>query len=334
VRVLVLAFAVLVVAVAAAGGGREASCPHDSSLGSVSFVRAGHTHRVSLTTCADRITGRARPAAATSIRTPDGRLVARVRATGSGRSAKQTIWVTDLRTHRSHPVAAETEYYKQIGPGDTPGPIELLRWSPDGRWIVFTVDPGGSGSIAADGLVLRVVSAAGGRVWKLGVALPDSDYLAPCGGGLVFTGGADRVATHAKRLLVARPPLWRPRPLWDDPSRSFGSVTCRPGGRSIAVLSQRASNNASFFATRWQLWRVSLDGKHTLLDAPPPGFADESPQWSRDGRSLLFVREHNGYGQLMLRRDGNTIGPFANLGYSLGFYGHHAWRFEWSVGAP
>jgi hypothetical protein len=178
------------------------------------------------------------------------------------------------------------------------------------------------------------VSAAGGHVSKLGVALPNPDYLAPCGDGLVFSGGADRVAIHAKRLLIARPPLWRPRPLWNDRSRSFGSVTCSPDGRSVAVLSQRSSNNAYFFATRWQLWRVSLVGKHTLLDAPAPAFADESPQWSRDGRSLLFVRERNGYGQLMLRHAGHTIGPFANLGYSLGFYGHHAWQITWSAGAP
>jgi hypothetical protein len=333
VRVLVLAFAVLVVAVPAAGGRQQTTCPHDSSLGSVEFTRAGRTQVVSLTTCADRVAGRAAPVAATPVRTPNGRFVVRVRSTGAGRSAKQTIWVKDAMTGRSHPVFSETEYYKQIGPGETPGPIVLLRISNDGRWIFFTIDPGGSGSIAADGLDLRVVSATGGRVSKLGVALPAADYLAPCGGGLVFAGGGDRVAIHAKRLLVARPPLWRPRPLWDDRTLSFGSLACAPDGRSVAVLSQRSSNNAYFFATRWRLWRVSLDGTHTLLDAPPPGSADESPQWSRDGRSLLFVRERNGYGQLMLRHAGQTIGPFANLGYSLGFYGHHVWRVEWSAGA-
>src|SRR5262249_33121688 len=58
-------------------------------------------------------------------------------------------------------------------------------------------------------------------------------------------------------------------------------------------------------------------------------FADESPTWSPDGRSLLFVRERNGYGRLMLLRDGALLGPFANLGYSRGFYGHHDWGLAW-----
>jgi hypothetical protein len=334
VRVLALAFAALAIAAPAGGGRRQPACPRDTSLGSVRFVRAGRTHIVSLATCADRIVGRAVSIPQPLLRSGDARFVAQVRSTGSGRRAKQTIWVTDERTQRSHAVASETEYYKQIGPGDTPGPIELLRFSTDDHWIFFTVDPGGSGSIAADGLVLRVVSAKGGHVSKLGVALPYADYVAGCGGAAVFAGGSDRVAIHAKRLLVARPPLWRPRPLWSDPGRSFGSLACSPDGRSVAVLSQRSSVDARFFATRWQLWQVSLDGSHSLLDKPSPGFADESPQWSLDGRSLLFVRERSGYGQLMLRRAGHVIGPFASLGYSLGFYGHHEWGLRWSAGAP
>jgi hypothetical protein len=83
-------------------------------------------------------------------------------ATGRGKTAKQTIWVTDTATGQRRPVFSETEYYKVIGRGETPGPIVLLRFSADDRWVFFTIDPGSSASIAADGLVLRVVSATGG----------------------------------------------------------------------------------------------------------------------------------------------------------------------------
>jgi dipeptidyl aminopeptidase/acylaminoacyl peptidase len=272
-------------------------------------------------------------AAGQPLLSPDGRLAATVRASGAGRSAKQTIWITDLRTHARRAVFSETEYYKQIGPGDTPGPIVLLRVSGDNRWIFFTIDPGGSGSIAADGLVLRVVSTTGGPVHKLGIALRYPDYLAWCGGRLVYVAGGDRVAIHAKRLLVAAPPNWRPAPLWNDRSRSFATPACRPGGKSVAVLTQRSSVNAYFFATRWQLWSVGLDGTRRRLDAPPPGWADESPRWSQDGRSLLFVRERKGYGRLMLLRDGRVFGPIAKLGFSLGYYGYHDWQLGWSAGA-
>jgi hypothetical protein len=37
--------------------------------------------------------------------------------------------------------------------------------------------------------------------------------------------------------------------------------------------------------------------------------------------SLLFVRERQGGGELMLRRDGRVTGPIAGLGY----HGHHEW---------
>jgi dipeptidyl aminopeptidase/acylaminoacyl peptidase len=170
-------------------------------------------------------------------------------------------------------------------------------------------------------------------VHKLGVALRYPDYLAWCGGRLVYVGGGDRVAIHAKRLLVAAPPDWRPAALWDVRTLSFASPACRPDGKRVAVLSQRSSMDANFFATRWQLWRVGFDGTRQELDAPPAGWADESPQWSRDGRSLLFVRERNGYGRVMLLRDGHVFGPLAQLGFGLGYYGHHDWGLRWSAGA-
>ena len=89
---------------------------------------------------------------------------------------------------------------------DDAGPIELLRWSGDGRWLFFAIDPDGSGSLQADGLTLRVISASGGRVIRLPRMLMYRDYLTWCGGRLVFTAGGDRVATNHKRLLAAAPP--------------------------------------------------------------------------------------------------------------------------------
>jgi WD40-like Beta Propeller Repeat len=315
----------LVLAASPLGG-----CPHDASLGRIAFVRAGTEHRLSLADCRTRSGGRAPHASLRqSLRSPDGRFIATVRPSGSGRSAKQTIWIADRRTGRPRPAFSETESYSTIGPGDTPGPIWLLGWSGDDQWIFFTVDPGGSGSIAADGLTLRVVSARGGPVHRLGVTLPYEDYLGWCSDRLVFVGGGDRVATHAKRLLFARPPDWLPRRMWNDRSRSFGSLACSPDGTSLAVLSQHSNANPSFFATRWQLWRVGVDGSRMLLDRPPAGSADESPHWSPDGHSLLFVRERQGHGTLMLLRGSTLFGPLAPLGSNLGYYGHYDWPIRW-----
>lgn len=304
--------------VAAVAAAVVLSCRPQPGIGTAVYQRGRTQHVLDLSTCRESVETRPRVPPASPFQAPDG-TVATIRATGHGRTAKQTLWAG------SRPVFTETEYYKAIGPGDTPGPIELLGWSGDSRWIFFTIDPGGSGSIAADGLILRVVSARGGRVHKLGSMLAYPDYLAWCGGRLVWSGGAGRLATSDKRLLAAAPPSWRPAPVVRDPGVAWGSVICAPGGRSVVVQSQPASDDASFFHTRWSLWQVGLDGTRRRLTAPPAHFADDSPRYS--GGSLLFVRSRNGYGTLYALQAGSVVGPFAALGYDTGYYGHHDWAY-------
>jgi hypothetical protein len=300
--------ALLAVALALAG------CPHDSSLGTVSFVRGGALHAVSLADCRDRVLGKpARSRPPTQIRG----VVVRGRALWLRRGGRL------LRLTRPLPP----------DPALRPSP-QPLALSPDGRWVLW-VTAVQSNSIAADGVPLAVTRLApGGRTRILARSmLAYRDYLTWCASSLVYTAGADRVATNGKRLLVAQPPDWKPRTLWNASGRAFGSVACAPDGRSVAVLSQPQSNDARFSATRWQLWRIGLNGTRTLLDSPPAGWADESPRWSPDGRALLFVRERRLRGRLMLLRGGRVIGPIVSLGYSLGFYGHHDWwaQAAWHV---
>jgi hypothetical protein len=319
--------------VATASVAAALACRPETGLGSITLRRGAKTHVVDLATCRDRVVARG-PARPPRFDSPDGRWTASIRSSGRGRTAKQTIWVTDRRTRAAHPVFSETQFYKTIGPGETPGPIVLLGWSGDDRWILFTIDPGGSGSIAADGLTLRVVSAEGGRPKRLAVMLPYRDYLTWCGGRLVFTAGGDRVAGHDKRLMVASPPAWHPRPLVTAPNRAWGSVVCAPDRRSVVAQSQASSVDPGFFATHWALWRVALSGSSRRLTAPPAGDADESPRFSRDGRVLAFVRSRKGVGSLYALRDGRLVGPVVRLGSSIGYYGHQDWwsRVGWSAG--
>ena len=228
------------------------------------------------------------------------------------------------------PVLGVRENYRRV-PGGLPGPLGLVDWSPDGRWLLYFIDPMGSASLAADGLDLLALNVATGKTARIAETLMYGDYLTWCGSTLVLTAGGDRLATHNKRLVAAAPPLWRRRVVWRSPSRAFGSVACAPDGKSVAVLSQPARVDFNFFDTRWQLWQVWLDGTHRLLDRPPAGFADESPVWSPDGRSLLFVRERRGRGTLMLLYGRSLFGPLASLGYSLGYYGHHRWPIGWTT---
>lgn len=270
--------------------------------GRISFLRGTTTHVVSLPACTDRVAKPSRP-----------NPVPGVSATGKTPGI-QRLFV------RGRLVFTHWET----------GPLVPLRLSGDGRWLFFFVDEYGSNSAIADGVPLYVVSTAGGSVHDLGVTLPGPSSLVWCGGELVYTPGGDRVAIDAKRLEVAAPPDWQPRPLWDDPARTFGAPACEPGHAAVAVLTQHTSKKANFFATRWRLWRVGLDSSRHVIDVPPPGWADEQPTWSPDGASVAFVRERNGYGRLMLRHAGKLFGPIAQLGYSLGYYGHHDWGLSWS----
>jgi hypothetical protein len=267
------------------------------------------------------------------VETRDGEMSAEIRSSGTGKRAKQTIWVTNHRTPAKRAVFSESQAYKTIGPGETPGPIMLLGISGDHRWVFFTIDPGGSASIAADGLTLRVISTAGGPAFRTARMLPYADYLVWCGGRLVFTAGEWRVATDRKRLLTASPPNWRPHPLVPGRNRSWGSLVCVPNGKWLIAQSQRQSDNPRFFSTHWALWRVDLDGSTQRLTSPPTGFADESPRFSRNGATVLFVRSRKGTGRLYALRGKRFRGPLLALGNSMGYYGHQNWWFsaDWSA---
>jgi hypothetical protein len=279
---------VIAVALAALALG---GCPHDTALGKLTYDRGSTAHVISFGDCSDRPAGRAapRPAVSTAVERRLARLVGPLPKVDGGL--------------RQWP--------------------EALSVSPDGRRALWAKALA-SGSITADGLPLAVTSLATGETHRLGTGLTYADYATWCGSTLVLTLGRDRVSTHDKRLVAARPPDWTPRTLWHAPGRAFGSVACAPDRRHVAVLSQPECDDARLFDTRWQRWDVGLDGSRTLLDAPPAGSADESPLWSPDGSALLFVREHRGHGRAVLLRNGTLFGV-TSLGYSLGFYGHHAW---------
>src|SRR5262249_36154943 len=214
---------------------------------------------------------------------------------------------------------------------ESPGPIELLGSGGDRRWIFFAIDSGGSASIAADGLILRVVSASGGGAHELGIMLPYPDYLSWCGGRLVFVAGPGREAMQHKRLMVAAPPDWRPRPLVPVRGRAWGSLAC--GGRDVVVQAQPSAQFEGSLATSWSLWRIGPGGSRTRLTRPPAGYVDETPRVSRDARTVMFVRSRQGHGKLYALRDGRLLGPLMPLGFSGGYYGRQTWwdRISWSL---
>lgn len=273
-------------------------CRPAPGAGTIHYTRGRFVHVLDASTCADRVAGRAADKTSRAVvRSPSGRIA---------RAETRSIVVDGRRIFRT---------------AQRSSPIVLFGWSGDSKWLFFTIDPQSSLSIAADGLPLRVIAADGGRVRTLGPMLLYGDYLAWCGGRLVWSGGGDRLALHDKRLLTAAPPDWRPRPLVPDRGRAWGSLTCTPDGRAVVVQSQRESDVANAWLANWSLWRIGLDGSERRLTSPAPTYADDTPRY--DGTTLLFVRSHEGSGVLRTRD-----GPLARLGLDPGYYDHHSWPYS------
>jgi len=239
-----------------------------------------------------------------------------IAATRTGLHGTQTI------VYRGRSVHTWQERYDRI-PGGTPGPIELFGMSPDRRWVLFAIDPMNSASLAADGLTLQAVPVTGGPPRVVATGLLDDDYRAWCGGRLVMTVGNDRIAGHHKWLIDTGPPGWHARKLVRDPTRAFGALACDGNG----VVVQAARSSTTTIDPRWELWRVGLDGTHTVLDTPPPGFSDDSPRVSRGGR-IVFIRSHASRGTLW----SPGVGALTAVGRDDGFYGHRPWAtVSWSL---
>src|SRR5262249_22846084 len=130
------------------------ACSPNPGLGSVTYTRAGATRLVDLATCRERTVKPRAPSSPTALPSADARFRAAVRAS-SKPTLRNTI-VVNGRPVYSVKVTGDTSNL------ESHGPIELLGWSGDDRWIFFAIDPGSSASIAADGLILRVVSRDGG----------------------------------------------------------------------------------------------------------------------------------------------------------------------------
>ncbi|MFC9491411.1 TolB family protein, partial [Streptomyces hydrogenans] len=99
---------------------------------------------------------------------PDGESVAFV----CDRSGSPQLWVGRADDDRARPLDT------------TPDPVTEVAWSPDGRWIAYTVAPGGSGHtrvlcVRPDGSDRRVLAGAEpGTSAYLGCWLGDGSALA------------------------------------------------------------------------------------------------------------------------------------------------------------
>ena len=175
-------------------------------------------------------------------------------------------------------------------------------------------------SLAADGLTVRAIRAAGGRSYAIATGLVYASYRSWCDNRLVMTAGFDRDTTTHKWLVTSSPPRWRTRVLLEDTQRAFGSLTCAPDG--VIVQSTTASPEG-FRSPHWSLWHVAWNGQLERLTSPPAGASDESPQYV--GGILYFVRS----GSLYALRGSRLSGPLLRIPRAQPeYFGHTDWLYS------
>jgi Tol biopolymer transport system component len=209
----------------------------------------------------------------------------------------------------------------------------LAGWSPDGRWLLFWLEPRSSASLGADGLALEAVRAGGGSPKLVAATLLYPDLLTTCGDHMVVTAGRSRYVTSGKRVIEVAAPAWSPTRISHDPSRSWFWPACTSDASRIAMTSTKNVEERRFDAAERSIWLAAPGAKPVrLVGRDGDGISDEFPRWSADGQYLLFVRHASrtqARAQLVIARvqghAAHVLGPVAKLSPQLGYYGHDDW---------
>jgi len=240
------------------------------------------------------------------------------------RRADKGIWLIDPRNGRAR------EIYKVPG-GQDLAP-QLAGWSPDGRWILFQLDPGSSASIGADGLPLEAVPAATRARPVQVVPIELSQPPAWCGNTLVQSAGGFRYTFQGKHLIAAKAPNWRAAAVTHAPRQGWMLPTCSQDGRWVAatVAPSSAKGYRTSFSQPTELWLLRPRGAqpHVLVGNDGGQYQLTPLGWSRGSRWLLVqrlrVKPMMGPAQLLLAdvsEGGHLVklaGPVATAPLSLG----------------
>jgi dipeptidyl aminopeptidase/acylaminoacyl peptidase len=178
---------------------------------------------------------------------------------------------------------------------------EIPQWSPDGKWIAFTLDGHVHIVPASGGLPKKVTDFTDGAFapkW-----MPDSN-------GLVV--GVTRHKAD-QLLLTDRGGSW-PRPLTDKADGDHWDPQPSPDGKSIAFQFRRFDD-----LNRLDICLIDLKSGQIRTLYGKPKTRTHSPRWSPDGNWIAFISQENGHDDLwMVRPDGNGLHQVTKLGYDIG----------------
>jgi hypothetical protein len=212
---------------------------------------------------------------------------------------------------------------------------DVVTWSPDGQWILYWVFDQNSASLAADGVELRAVPAAGGdSAQVIPSMLPHADFITTCANRLAVTAGGGRELLENKGIVLVGPPDWAPAAVSLSASSGWVWPTCSADGQWLA-----ATGSLEGDLQARSVLAKNLGDQQTFHTRPRADETDDAPRWSLVGDAFLFVRSQSGSleGELELSsverlRQGDTDAqPVAAIDRPDAYYGYAGWsdQFDW-----
>ncbi|MBN1218889.1 MAG: S9 family peptidase [Anaerolineae bacterium] len=176
---------------------------------------------------------------------------------------------------------------------------EVPQWSPDGRWLAFTMRNHVYVALAAGGLPRKIsdfTSAASSPVWLAGSE------------SLIIS-----VERHEadKLLLTDRDGSW-PRALTTGPGDDVDAQPS-PDGRLLAFVHAPHDD-----LNRLDLNLLDLASGQVSLLTGMPQQKNWWPRWSPDGRLLAFLSQQTGWSEVwLIRPDGDGLRQLTRLGQDV-----------------
>ncbi len=180
---------------------------------------------------------------------------------------------------------------------------EIPQWSPDSKWLAFTID-GHVHVVASDGGLPEKITdfTEGGFAPKW---MPDSERL--------IVGVTRHEADQL--VLTDRAGAW-PRALTDSADGDHWDPQPAPDGKSIAYLLRRFDD-----INRLDICLLDLESGETRTLYGKPKTRTHSPRWSPDGAWVAFICQEDGHDDLwMARPDGSDLHQVTKLGSDIAQY--------------